>query len=63
MLYLITMVNGAMYKLYLEEPQAQIEFEDWLVNTIKPDLVEWESGIWISKRSIAYVERKSIKGE
>ena len=54
------MVNGATYKLYLEEPQAQIEFEDWLMNTIKPDLACWEDGIWINKRSIAYVERKSI---
>ena len=58
MVYLITMINGATYKLYLEELQVRIEFEDWLVNTIKPDLVCWEDGVWISKRSIAYVERK-----
>lgn len=64
MVYLITMINGAIYKLYLEDPQEDAEFENWLVSPhTTPDVVSFKPGIWISRRSIVYVERKSTKGE
>lgn len=64
MVYLITMITGGKYQLYLEESQEDAEFENWLVSPhTTPDMVSFKPGIWISRHSIAYVERKSIKEE